>query len=159
MVASLFGAPANTTYGENTGVLTLSRVYDPRVIRIAACIAILFSFSPKFAAVISSMPAATCGGISIVLYGMISAVGVRNVVENQVDFKESRNVIIAALILVLSIGIKYSAAGAINIQIGEVTIGLSGLAVGALVGIILNAVLPDYSTEEVKEGTEPRALK
>lgn len=159
LVASLFGAPANTTYGENTGVLTLSRVYDPRVIRIAACIAILFSFSPKFAAVISSMPAATCGGISIVLYGMISAVGVRNVVENQVDFKESRNVIIAALILVLSIGIKYSAAGAINIQLGEVTIGLSGLAVGALVGIILNAVLPDYSSEEVKEGSEPMALK
>ncbi|MGN0154664.1 MAG: uracil-xanthine permease family protein [Lachnospiraceae bacterium] len=159
LVASLFGAPANTTYGENTGVLTLSRVYDPRVIRIAACIAIIFSFSPKFAAVISSMPAATCGGISIVLYGMISAVGVRNVVENQVDFKESRNVIIAALILVLSIGIKYSAAGAINIQIGEVTIGLSGLAVGALVGIILNAVLPDYSTEEVKEGVEPKSLK
>lgn len=159
LVASLFGAPANTTYGENTGVLTLSRVYDPRVIRIAACIAILFSFSPKFAAVISSMPAATCGGISIVLYGMISAVGVRNVVENQVDFKESRNVIIAALILVLSIGIKYSAVGAINIQLGEVTIGLSGLAVGALVGIILNAVLPDYSSEEVKEGSEPRALK
>lgn len=159
LVASLFGAPANTTYGENTGVLTLSRVYDPRVIRIAACIAIFFSFSPKFAAVISSMPAATCGGISIVLYGMISAVGVRNVVENQVDFKESRNVIIAALILVLSIGIKYSAVGAINIQLGEVTIGLSGLAVGALVGIILNAVLPDYSSEEVKEGSEPRALK
>lgn len=159
LVASLFGAPANTTYGENTGVLTLSRVYDPRVIRIAACIAIVFSFSPKFAAVISSMPAATCGGISIVLYGMISAVGVRNVVENQVDFKESRNVIIAALILVLSIGIKYSAAGAINIQVGEVTIGLSGLAVGALVGIILNAVLPDYSSEEVKEGSEPKALK
>ncbi len=159
MVASLFGAPANTTYGENTGVLTLSRVYDPRVIRIAACFAVLLSFSPKFAAVISSMPAATCGGISIVLYGMISAVGVRNVVENQVDFKESRNVIIAALILVLSIGIKYSAAGAINITIGEVTIGLSGLAVGALVGIILNAVLPDFSTEEVVEGKEPTSLK
>lgn len=159
LAASLFGAPANTTYGENTGVLTLSRVYDPRVIRIAACIAILFSFSPKFAAVISSMPAATCGGISIVLYGMISAVGVRNVVENQVDFKESKNVIIAALILVLSIGIKYSAAGAINIRIGEVTIGLSGLAVGALVGIVLNAVLPDYSSEEVREGSEPKALK
>ncbi len=159
LVAALFGAPANTTYGENTGVLTLSRVYDPRVIRIAACFAILLSFSPKFAAVISSMPAATCGGISIVLYGMISAVGVRNVVENQVDFKESRNVIIAALILVLSIGIKYSAAGAINITIGEVTIGLSGLAVGALVGIILNAVLPDFSTEEVAEGKEPKSLK
>ena len=159
LVASLFGAPANTTYGENTGVLTLSRVYDPRVIRIAACFAVLLSFSPKFAAVISSMPAATCGGISIVLYGMISAVGVRNVVENQVDFKESRNVIIAALILVLSIGIKYSATGAIDITIGEVTIGLSGLAVGALVGIILNAVLPDFSTEEVVEGKEPKSLK
>ncbi len=159
LVASLFGAPANTTYGENTGVLTLSRVYDPRVIRIAACFAVLLSFSPKFAAVISSMPAATCGGISIVLYGMISAVGVRNVVENQVDFKESRNVIIAALILVLSIGIKYSAAGAINITIGEVTIGLSGLAVASLVGIILNAVLPDFSTEEVVEGKEPKSLK
>lgn len=151
MVASLFGAPANTTYGENTGVLTLSRVYDPRVIQIAAGIAMLFSFSPKFAAVISSMPAATCGGISIVLYGMISAVGVRNVVENQVDFKESRNVIIAALILVLSIGIHYSAAGAINIPIGKITIGLSGLAVGALVGIILNAVLPNHSIEDADE--------
>ena len=159
LVASLFGAPANTTYGENTGVLTLSRVYDPRVIRIAACIAIVFSFSPKFAAVISSMPAATCGGISIVLYGMISAVGVRNVVENQVDFKESRNVIIAALILVLSIGVKYSAAGAINIHVGEVNIGLSGLAVGALVGIILNAVLPDFSSEDMVEGKEPKPLK
>lgn len=159
MVASLFGAPANTTYGENTGVLTLSRVYDPRVIRIAAGIAILFSFSPKFAAVISSMPAATCGGISIVLYGMISAVGVRNVVENQVDFKESRNVIIAALILVLSIGIHYSVAGAINIPVGNINIGLSGLAVGALVGIILNAVLPDHSSESVIEEKEPKPLK
>lgn len=159
MVASLFGAPANTTYGENTGVLTLSRVYDPRVIQIAAGIAILFSFSPKFAAVISSMPAATCGGISIVLYGMISAVGVRNVVENQVDFKESRNVIIAALILVLSIGIHYSAAGAINIPVGKITIGLSGLAVGALVGIILNAILPDHASEDVTEGKEPKPLK
>ena len=105
------------------------------------------------------MPAATCGGISIVLYGMISAVGVRNVVENQVDFKESRNVIIAALILVLSIGVKYSAAGAININVGEVSIGLSGLAVGALVGIILNALLPDFSSEDVIEGKEPKPLK
>ena len=142
IVASLFGAPANTTYGENTGVLSLSKVYDPLVIEIAAVFAILFSFSPKFAAVISSMPTATIGGISLVLYGMISAVGVRNIVEHQVDFTKSRNVIIAALILVLSIGIKYSAAGAINITMGKITIGLSGIAVGALVGIILNAVLP-----------------
>lgn len=148
LVASLFGAPANTTYGENTGVLTLSRVYDPRVIRIAAVIAILFSFSPKFAALISAMPAATCGGISIVLYGMISAVGVRNIVESQVDFKNSRNVIIAALILVLSIGIKYSSAGAVNIHIGGLTLGLSGLATGALIGIILNMLLPEKKASE-----------
>lgn len=140
ILASLFGAPANTTYGENTGVLSLTKVYDPRVIRIAAVFAVIVSFSPKFAALIASMPAATIGGVSIVLYGMISAVGVRNVVENQVDFSRSRNIIIAALILGLSIGINYS--GAIQFSIGSVDISLSGLAVGALVGIILNAILP-----------------
>ena len=146
MLASLFGAPANTTYGENTGVLNLTKVYDPMVIRLAAVFAIIFSFSPKFAALVSSMPAATVGGVSIVLYGMISAVGVRNVVENQVDFKNNRNVIIAALILVLTIGISYSSVGAISFAIGAVNISLSGLAVGSLVGIILNAILPgkDY---------------
>ncbi len=145
-MAALFGAPANTTYGENTGVLALSKVYDPRVIRIAAYLAILFSFSPKFAALINSMPAPVIGGVSLVLYGMISAVGVRNVVENAVDFTKSRNVIIAALILVLSIGINYSDVGAVVFTVGSVTISLSGLAVAALTGIILNAVLPgkDY---------------
>lgn len=155
IVASLFGAPANTTYGENTGVLNLSKVYDPFVVRLAACFAVFFSFCPKFSAVIQSMPTATVGGISLILYGMISAVGVRNVVENKVDFTKSRNVIIAALILVLSIGINYSAAGAIAFQIGKITISLSGLAVGALTGIILNAILPgkDYvfDTEEPQD--------
>ncbi len=143
-LASLFGAPANTTYGENTGVLALSKVYDPRVIRIAAYFAILFSFCPKFAALISAMPAATIGGISMILYGMISAVGVRNVVENKVDFTNTRNVIIAAVIMVLAIGINYS--GAVSFTIGSVTISLSGLAVAAIVGIVLNAILPgkDY---------------
>ena len=143
-LASIFGAPANTTYGENTGVLALSKVYDPRVIRIAAGLAILFSFSPKFAALVSAMPTATMGGVSMVLYGMISAVGVRNVVENQVDFTNSRNVIIAALIMVLAIGINYS--GAVSFQVGEATISLSGLAVAAITGIVLNAILPgkDY---------------
>ncbi|MBE6991276.1 MAG: uracil-xanthine permease [Ruminococcaceae bacterium] len=145
-LASLFGAPANTTYGENTGVLALTKIYDPRVIRIAAYLAILFSFCPKFAALVSCMPTATIGGVSLVLYGMISAVGVRNVVENKVDFTKSRNVLIAAFILVLSIGIAYSEAGAISFSIGSATISLTALAVGALVGIILNAVLPgkDY---------------
>ena len=140
-LASLFGAPANTTYGENTGVLALSKVYDPRVIRIAACFAIIFSFCPKFAALITAMPTATIGGISLILYGMISAVGVRNVVENKVDFTNSRNVIVAALILVLAIGINYS-VGSIHIGI----VSLSGLAVASLVGIAVNAILPgkDY---------------
>ena len=151
-LAALFGAPANTTYGENTGVLALSKIYDPRVIRIAAVLAMLFSFSPKFAAIISSMPGGTIGGVSLVLYGMISAVGVRNVVENKVDFTKSRNVLVAALILVLSIGIKYSGAG--TLQLGP--IGLSGLAVGSIVGIVLNAVMPgkDYVYGEDKQGDE-----
>ena len=142
-IASLFGAPANTTYGENTGVLTLTKVYDPRVIRIAACFAVLFSFCPKFAAVIEVMPSSTIGGISLVLYGMISAVGIRNLVETHTDFTKSRNVIIIALILVLSIGINYSEAGAIVIPAGSITIDLSGIAVGSLGGILLNAILPE----------------
>ena len=142
-LAALFGAPANTTYGENTGVLALTKVYDPAVIRIAAVLAMLFSCCPKFAALISCMPAATIGGVSLILYGMISAVGVRNVVENQVDFTKSRNIIIAALIMGLSLGINFSSTGAI--ALGPVS--LSGLAVGALAGILLNAVLPgnDYT--------------
>ena len=151
-LAALFGAPANTTYGENTGVLALSKIYDPRVIRIAAVLAMLFSFSPKFAAIISSMPGGTIGGVSLVLYGMISAVGVRNVVENKVDFTKSRNVLVAALILVLSIGISYSSAGAL--QLGPIS--LSGLAVGSIVGIALNAIMPgkDYVFGQDKQGDE-----
>lgn len=152
-LASLFGAPANTTYGENTGVLNLTKVYDPRVIRIAAVFAILFSFSPKFAALIGAMPASTIGGVSLILYGMISAVGVRNVVENKVDFTSSRNVIIAALILVLGIGINYGIEG------GHISLGftsLSGLAVAAIAGILLNAILPgkDYEFGKDPQGDE-----
>lgn len=145
VIASLFGAPANTTYGENTGVLALSKVYDPKVIRMAAVFAIILSFCPKFSALIVAMPAATMGGVSLVLYGMISAVGVRNVVENQVDFTKSRNVLIAAMIMGLAIGISYG-PGSISFGIGSVTISLSGLAVAAVVGILMNAILPgkDY---------------
>ncbi len=136
-LAAMFGAPANTTYGENTGVLNLTKVFDPKVVRIAACLAIIFSFCPKFAQIIYAMPTATVGGVSLVLYGMISAVGVRNLVENKVDFTNNRNVLIAALILVLAIGIS---AGPGSISFGRIS--LSGLAVAALVGIILNAILP-----------------
>ena len=141
-LASLFGGPANTTYGENTGVLALSRVYDPKVIRIAAVIAALLSFSPKFAAVISSIPTAVIGGISFVLYGMISAIGVRNVVEAKVDFTKSRNLIVAAIILVCALGLGTAA----TFKIGGITIALSALAVGSIMGILLNAILPgkDY---------------
>ena len=151
-VASLFGAPANTTYGENTGVLALSKVYDPKVVRLAALFAIVLSFCPKFAALIVAMPAATMGGVSLVLYGMISAVGVRNVVENQVDFTKSRNVLIAAMIMGLAIGVSY--AGAIVIPLGSITISLSGLAVAAIVGIAMNAVLPgkDYEFGANEQG-------
>ena len=136
-LAALFGAPANTTYGENTGVLNLTKVFDPKVVRIAACLAIVFAFCPKFAQIIYAMPVATVGGVSLVLYGMISAVGVRILVENKVDFTNNRNVLIAALILVLAIGINF---GPGSISFGKIS--LSGLAVAALVGIILNAVLP-----------------
>jgi len=149
-LASLFGAPANTTYGENTGVLNITKVFDPKVIRIAACIAIILSFCPKFSALIGAMPSATIGGVSLVLYGMISAVGVRNIVENKVDFTASRNVIIAALILVLAIGIKYGAGDSVSIGFTS----LSGLAIAALVGIALNAILPgmDYEFGKNEQG-------
>ena len=151
-LASLFGAPANTTYGENTGVLNLTRVFDTRVIRIAACFAIFFSFSPKFAALVSGMPTATMGGVSLILYGMIASVGVRNIVENQVDFTVSRNVIISALILVLAIGIQY---GTENSAISIGFTNLSGLAVAAIVGVLLNILLPGFdSTVKDDKGDE-----
>ena len=155
-LSALFGGPANTTYGENTGVLALSKVYDPMVVRLAALFAIVLSFCPKFAALIVAMPSATMGGVSLVLYGMISAVGVRNVVENRVDFTKSRNVLIAALILVLAIGLKYGtgAIGGITFTVGGVNIMLSGLAIAALVGIGMNAILPgkDYEFGTNEQG-------
>ena len=146
LLASVFGAPANTTYGENTGVLNLTKVFDPAVIRMAACFAILLSFSPKFACLIGLMPAATIGGVSLILYGMISAVGVRNLVETSVDFSSSRNVFVAALIMVVSIGVQYGTDG--GVKIGPVT--FSGLALAAIVGIVLNAILPDQLGMKVK---------
>ena len=144
-LAAAFGAPANTTYGENTGVLALTKVYDPRVMRIAAVFAIILSCVPKVAFVIESIPTATIGGISFILYGMISAIGIRNVVENRVDFTRSRNTIIAALILVCALG--FNSIGGISFDAFGVTISLSGLAIASLVGIIVNAVLPGNEYE------------
>ena len=142
--AGMFGGPANTTYGENTGVLALSKVYDPRVVRLAAIYAIILSFSPKFDALVNSIPAAIVGGVSFILYGMISAVGVRNTVENQVDLTKSRNLIIAAVMFVSGLG--FSSVGGITFTVGGAAVTLSGLAIAALCGVILNAILPgnDY---------------
>ena len=154
-LAAAFGAPANTTYGENTGVLALTKVYDPRVMRIAAVFAIILSCVPKIAFVIESIPTATIGGISFILYGMISAIGIRNVVENHVDFTRSRNTIIAALILVCALG--FNSIGGISFTVAGATISLSGLAIASLVGIIANAILPGNEyvfPEDVKDNND-----
>ncbi len=155
-LAGLFGGPANTTYGENTGVLVLSRVYDPRVIRLAAIYALVLSFSPKFAAVIGALPSAIIGGVSFILYGMISAIGVRNIVENKVDFTNSRNLIIAAVILVCGLGF----SGGLTFHVGGASITLTGLAIAAIAGILLNAVLPgnDYEFGVNAEGDKNRGI-
>lgn len=141
-LSASFGGPANTTYGENTGVLELSRVYDPRVIRLAAVYAMVLSFVPKFSAVISSLPPAIIGGISFILYGMISAIGVRNVVENRVDFSNSRNLIIAAVILVCGLGF----SGGVSFELAGTSVTLTSLAIASIAGVLLNAILPgnDY---------------
>ncbi len=149
-VAGLFGGPANTTYGENTGVLELSKVYDPKVVRIAAVYAIILSFIPKTADVIGTMPTAIIGGISFILYGMISAIGVRNVVENKVDFTKSRNLIVAAVILVTGLGFK----DGLTFTLFNTPITLTSLALAAIFGIALNAILPgnDYAFGNNLEG-------
>ena len=156
--AGMFGGPANTTYGENTGVLALSKVYDPRVIRLAALYAIILSFSPKFDALVNSIPTAIVGGVSFVLYGMISAVGVRNVVENRVDLTKSRNLIIAAVIFVSGLG--FSSTGGITFTVGSADITLTGLAIAALAGVLLNAILPgnDYEFGTSVEGDKSADL-
>lgn len=142
-LAGLLGGPANTTYSENTGVVALTRVFDPFVMRVAAVMAIILSLSPKFEAIINSIPAAIIGGISFVLYGMIAATGIRTIVENQVDYVNMRNVLITAIILVSGLGFNHK-----NIVIGNVA--FSGLACAAVFGIILNAILPgkDYEFKE-----------
>ena len=155
-LAGLFGGPANTTYGENTGVLELSKVYDPKVVRLAAVYAIVVSFIPKLADVIGTMPTAIIGGISFVLYGMISAIGVRNVVENKVDFTKSRNLIVAAVILVSGLGF----SNGITFTIAGTSVTLTSLAIAALLGIVLNAILPgnDYNFGENHQGDINRGV-
>ncbi len=155
-LAGMFGGPANTTYGENTGVLELSKVYDPKVVRLAAFYAIILSFIPKISQVIGTMPAAIIGGISFILYGMISAIGIRNIVENRVDFTNSRNLIIAASILVCGLGL----GGGITFTVGSTTITLTALAIASIVGVVLNAILPgkDYEFGINEEGDKNRGV-
>ena len=154
--SALVGGPANTTYGENTGVLELSRVHDPRVIRIAAVFAVILSFIPKMADIIGSMPSAIIGGVSFMLYGMISAIGVRNVVENRVDLTKSRNLVIAAVILVSGLGF----SGGLTFNLFGTPVTLTGLAIAAIAGILLNAILPgnDYEFGENLEGDINRGV-
>ena len=155
-LAGMFGGPANTTYGENTGVLVLSKVHDPRVIRLAAVYAIVLSFIPKMADIIGSLPSAIVGGVSFILYGMISAIGVRNIVENNVDLTKSRNLIIAAVILVCGLGF----SSGITFTVAGTSITLTGLAIAALAGILLNAILPgnDYEFGVNPEGDQNRGI-
>ena len=155
-LAGMFGGPANTTYGENTGVLALSKVYDPRVVRLAAFFAIALSFSPKFDALVNSIPTAIVGGVSFILYGMISAIGVRNIVENKVDFTNSRNLIIASVILVCGLGF----SGGLTFTVAGTPITLTSLAIAAIAGVILNAILPgnDYEFGTNPEGDKNRGI-
>ena len=155
-LSALFGGPANTTYGENTGVLELSKVYDPRVIRLAAVFAVILSFFPKVAAIIGSLPSAIIGGVSFMLYGMISAIGVQNVVENKVDFTKSRNLIIAAVILVSGLGF----SDGLTFTVGGASITLTALSIAAILGILLNAILPgnDYEFGKDLHGDRNRGL-
>nr|WP_307775172.1 uracil-xanthine permease family protein [uncultured Cetobacterium sp.] len=141
IAAGLIGGPANTTYGENTGVLAVTKVYDPAILRIAACYAIVLSFIGKFGVILQTIPTPVMGGVSIILFGMIASVGVRTVVDAELDFSHSRNLLIASLIFVLGIAID-------NIVIWK-SVSLSGLAIAALIGVTLNKILPNdkLSTE------------
>lgn len=134
--SAMVGGPANTTYSENTGVLALTRVWDPLIMRIGAVFAIFLGFVPKLAGIISSIPGSIIGGISIVLFGMIASIGARTLVEEQVDFTQSRNLLIAAVIFVLGLG-----GAVLDINLGFVEFSIEGMALAAIVGIILAKVL------------------
>lgn len=144
--SALIGGPANTTYGENTSVLALSRVYDPQVVRLAAVYAVALSFMPKVAALISSMPASIIGGISFILYGMIAAVGMRNLIENKVDLTIPRNLVIIAVVMVCGLGFTKG----LTFTVAGTSITLTSLALASIVGILLNAFLPGEEDELIQ---------
>lgn len=152
VVAGLIGGPPNTTYSENTGVLAVTKVYDPRVLRIGAIFAILLGFIPKFGGFLQDTPLPVLGGISIVLFGMIASIGMRVLTESRVDFTQSRNLIVAALILVFGLGVSGLES---PIKIGDVQV--SGLALAAVVGVVANLILPNAIEEPEYEEAADKA--
>jgi len=153
-LAGLLGGPANTTYSENTGVLAVTKVYDPLVLRIAAVFAILLSFSPKLAALLQTLPQGVLGGISMLLFGMIASVGIRTLAEAEIDFTHSRNLIVVSAVLVLGLGGAVANLGSVQVAGAAVPLKVSGMALAALAGVALNLLLPkqlepeELATEE-----------
>lgn len=141
-LAGLLGGPANTTYSENTGVLAVTRVYDPLVLRIAAGFAILLAFIPKLSALLQTLPQGVLGGISMLLFGMIASIGIRTLAEAEIDFTQSRNLIVVSAILVLGLGGAVANLGTVQVAGAAVPLKVSGMALAALVGVVLNLLLP-----------------
>lgn len=141
-LAGLLGGPANTTYSENTGVLAVTRVYDPLVLRIAAGFAILLAFIPKLSALLQTLPQGVLGGISMLLFGMIASIGIRTLAEAEIDFTQSRNLIVVSAILVLGLGGAVAQLGTVQVAGAAVPLKVSGMALAALVGVVLNLLLP-----------------
>ena len=140
LVAGFLGGPANTTYSENTGVLATTKNYNPRLLRIAAIVAIILGIFGKFGAILQTIPTPVRGGVEFMLFGMISAVGIRTLAESKLDFTHSRNLIIVALIL--SIGTGFSVTGGLPITIGSIELNISGLFLAVVIGVLLNLILP-----------------
>lgn len=141
MAAGFLGGPPNTTYGENTGVLAVTKNYNPFNIRVAAGVAVILGLIGKFGAVIQTIPLPVMGGVSIILFGMIASIGIRILGENKIDLSENRNLFITAVLLVVGTSV--------SVTFGSVTV--SGLAIAAVLGIVLNKILPEKKSEPIKE--------
>lgn len=150
MIAGFVGGPANTTYGENTSVLAVTKVYDPSILRLAAMIALGLSFIGKLGAILQTIPTPVMGGVSLILFGMIASVGIRTITNGKVDFSSNRNLIVSSLILVVGIGTEFvkikqqlgAFDGIIGIQITN-NIQIIGLSLAAIIGIVVNKLLPE----------------
>ena len=141
-VAGVLGGPANTTYGENTSVVGMTKVASVWVIGLAAIIAIIIGFLGKFTALVSTIPNAVLGGVSLLLYGFIAVNGLKVLIKNQIDFEKTKNIVVASTMLVLGLG-----GASISIISGDLSITISGMSLAAIIGIILNLILPDEKEE------------